>query len=1240
MSKITKNIAFIFFCMLLHTLGTKLNSQPQSEFICGTCQEYTKQNVSSLQHNSLSKVATPLGGDRRRIPTDGTLKILIIFARFSGDNSVLGSWPANSNSLPLFANSIIDSIVKQPPSEYTKFSVSSFFKEMSGGRFNVIGKVFPELITLNNNESYYENLYNLYNYSKGNSRNGVTNLEVLKKVDSIAKNKNNINFNFKEFDNWTRTLKPNVFPYEELYDVSPGPDGIIDMVVIIYRNKEKKLFQFTGIACLAEPTTHWQSNGSNPALEFIYYKTKDSVKIGGAFKDTWDIQQGDTVYYQSSGITVRYTGESLRGLTNTITHELGHYIGGSGHTDGYGFASGNKSLYAASMSSIEKNQLGYLNFIDIVPNVEYEATDYLSNNKSFRYKADTNLGPYGWKEWFIIENHQKVSDWDMVGGKVKSDDMDPYTGANPATVGKGLYIFRYYDDGSQEYIYPIPADGRWIWNSCGAPNPFGGKDPIKVYNKIYPSRSTGEDEWKIGQLFREGPCYKPIETDYTGNAAGRNTAAWNVGYNQVFSPYSNPNTAGHSSGTQYPFAIEVTRQIGSSIYFKFHSDPNVAPPSKPQFLKISYDYTTAPLLRWYRNVEPNLIGYNIYRAVHKPNVTPSYNKLNNSPITDSIFYDMYPIPQGLFNNEDSVIFSYRITAVANCQNVPKESVPSDTVRMYIGKYYAGTISSSTTWNSTILVAGNITINNGVTLTINPGTTVIVGGDYKITSYGKINASGTSANRIKFISLTNNSARMEWGGIVLYNSGSAGSTFNYCEIKNGFKENGGYMLSFYNNSGSKVGYCDISYNIGRATAGIYVENSNTKIYKNKLQNNSEAVTAYNCGYLMFGDGGLQLDCNSGNNTITGNSTGIWASYYSNFDLQVVVPEINDMNNISGNSINARATNHSYIEAKGNYWGGDPPPGLVTDGTSSIIARSISCIPSLPFKMGVIEEDNKIISTPELKKVASSNVISSEIGEEIERARGLAYSEKFNKAMDIYKSILSTNRDNGYTDQALNGILYMYRIKKDKEILEYLKGYSKGEANPFAKMAYANALIVGNYVDEALSEYAEVAKNNFKTFHEIPALIQQSYIYYFDKNDVKKAKEILAEIEKITEKDDVHVKQLRSIIATNTSSKDNNIKFFDNEDIKETEVKIEGYSLGNYPNPFNPTTNIQFTIPKDEHVKLTIYDITGRVVKELVNGYKTAGKYSIEFNANNYASGTYYYKLEAGEYKNIQKMMLIK
>jgi len=87
--------------------------------------------------------------------------------------------------------------------------------------------------------------------------------------------------------------------------------------------------------------------------------------------------------------------------------------------------------------------------------------------------------------------------------------------------------------------------------------------------------------------------------------------------------------------------------------------------------------------------------------------------------------------------------------------------------------------------------------------------------------------------------------------------------------------------------------------------------------------------------------------------------------------------------------------------------------------------------------------------------------------------------------------------------------------------------------------------------------------------------------------------------------------------------------------------EEYGLSqNYPNPFNPRTTIEYKIPKDEFVKLTVYDITGRVVKELVNGYKAAGMYNVEFDASSHASGTYFYKLEAEDYKSIQKMMVVK
>jgi photosystem II stability/assembly factor-like uncharacterized protein len=91
---------------------------------------------------------------------------------------------------------------------------------------------------------------------------------------------------------------------------------------------------------------------------------------------------------------------------------------------------------------------------------------------------------------------------------------------------------------------------------------------------------------------------------------------------------------------------------------------------------------------------------------------------------------------------------------------------------------------------------------------------------------------------------------------------------------------------------------------------------------------------------------------------------------------------------------------------------------------------------------------------------------------------------------------------------------------------------------------------------------------------------------------------------------------------------------------TEVP-KGYSLGqNYPNPFNPSTNIQFSIPKEGNVKLTVSDVTGKHSAELVNSRFSAGIYNYEFNSSHLSSGVYFYRLQTGDFTEVKKMVLIK
>lgn len=88
-------------------------------------------------------------------------------------------------------------------------------------------------------------------------------------------------------------------------------------------------------------------------------------------------------------------------------------------------------------------------------------------------------------------------------------------------------------------------------------------------------------------------------------------------------------------------------------------------------------------------------------------------------------------------------------------------------------------------------------------------------------------------------------------------------------------------------------------------------------------------------------------------------------------------------------------------------------------------------------------------------------------------------------------------------------------------------------------------------------------------------------------------------------------------------------------------VDKYSLSqNFPNPFNPTTKISYSIPKAGLVQLKIYDVLGREVASPVNEFKNAGVYTLDFDGSKFSSGVYFYKLTSGDFTKVKKMVLIK
>ena len=101
-------------------------------------------------------------------------------------------------------------------------------------------------------------------------------------------------------------------------------------------------------------------------------------------------------------------------------------------------------------------------------------------------------------------------------------------------------------------------------------------------------------------------------------------------------------------------------------------------------------------------------------------------------------------------------------------------------------------------------------------------------------------------------------------------------------------------------------------------------------------------------------------------------------------------------------------------------------------------------------------------------------------------------------------------------------------------------------------------------------------------------------------------------------------------------------FEYSDEVEVEISLplEYQLVQNYPNPFNPSTTIKYSVPSAGTVQLKVYDVLGNEVTNLLNEYKQAGSYNIEWDASSLQSGVYFYQLRTNEFVETKKMILMK
>ena len=95
-----------------------------------------------------------------------------------------------------------------------------------------------------------------------------------------------------------------------------------------------------------------------------------------------------------------------------------------------------------------------------------------------------------------------------------------------------------------------------------------------------------------------------------------------------------------------------------------------------------------------------------------------------------------------------------------------------------------------------------------------------------------------------------------------------------------------------------------------------------------------------------------------------------------------------------------------------------------------------------------------------------------------------------------------------------------------------------------------------------------------------------------------------------------------------------------DVSQTGLPTEFSLLQNFPNPFNPLTTIRYGLPSRAHIVLTVYNTLGQQVAMLVEGEQDAGYHEVQFDASSFASGVYLYRLQAGDFVQSKKFVLIR
>lgn len=229
-------------------------------------------------------------------------------------------------------------------------------------------------------------------------------------------------------------------------------------------------------------------------------------------------------------------------------------------------------------------------------------------------------------------------------------------------------------------------------------------------------------------------------------------------------------------------------------------------------------------------------------------------------------------------------------------------------------------------------------------------------------------------------------------------------------------------------------------------------------------------------------------------------------------------------------------------------------------------------------------------------------------------------------------------------ALERLYHVLQVSKDTTIIGTFKalGDSTGPLTSMAQEILAGAYVAAGRLSDAETTANSLIAQHPGTGTAERALILLASLYQYNPSYNQVSSSALAELEK--KWPSALDPGLISALNTGMGSASPTSPTSQNRPVAVTNDSIDSaplkFELGNYPNPFNPTTVIKYEVPKETHVTIAVYDVLGRKVETLVDGIETAGIHEVTFDGSRLASGVYFYRPTTPTYSKVMKMLTLK